>query len=360
MAITEPDPTVLTGGTARPVTTFRYDTAGQLLSRTDPVGATTSWTRDRLGRVIAETDPLGRTSTSTYDAGSQLVAVADPLGNQTQFVYDADGRQTQVTLPDPDGTGPLLSPTRQTTYDNLGRTIRTLDERQGETLFTYDLNSNLTSLRDPGGNTTSWVYDALDRQIRETNALGASRVWEYSARGELTSQIDRNGRQTKWAYDGLGRATTETWLTGTTVNNTLKYTWDSASRLTSATDTFSKYAYTYLATGQVATVTNAGTAGAPTVVLTNAYDFLGRRTELKASVGGAADFKTNFQYNARGEVTQVTQQQQGTTRLFTRRTGPCHPHGRSGRDTGRGDHHGPIRSSGPAHGVEAHPEHGRG
>ncbi|MFN8856129.1 MAG: Ig-like domain-containing protein, partial [Planctomycetaceae bacterium] len=208
VAITEPDPTVLTGGTARPVTTFRYDTAGQLLSRTDPVGATTSWTRDRLGRVIAETDPLGRTSTSTYDAGSQLVAVADPLGNQTQFVYDADGRQTQVTLPDPDGPGPLLSPTRQTTYDNLGRTIRTLDERQGETLFTYDLNSNLTSLRDPGGNTTSWIYDGLDRQIRETNALGASRVWEYSARGELTSQIDRNGRQTKWAYDGLGRATT--------------------------------------------------------------------------------------------------------------------------------------------------------
>ena len=170
-------------------------------------------------------------SSDLYDAASQVVAVDDPLGNRTQFVYDADGRQTQVTLPDPDGAGPLLSPTRQTTYDNLGRTIRTLDERQVETLFTYDLNSNLTSLRDPGGNTTSWVYDGLDRQVRETNALGASRLWEYNARGELTSQIDRNGRQTKWVYDGLGRATTETWLTGATVNNTLTYTWDSASQI---------------------------------------------------------------------------------------------------------------------------------
>ncbi|MFN9198506.1 MAG: hypothetical protein ACK5WR_10575, partial [Planctomycetaceae bacterium] len=243
--------------------------------------------------------------------------MADPLGNRTQFVYDADGRQTRVILPDPDGTGPLLSPTRQTSYDNLGRTIATTDERGGQTQFTYDLANNLTSLRDPGGNSTTWAYDALDRQTSETNPLGASTSWSYNARGELTSQTDRNGRVTNWAYDGLGRLLTETWLAGTTAVNTLTYAWNTASRLSTATDKFSKYSYTYLATGEVATVSNSGTTGAPVVVLTNSYDLLGRRTESKATVGGAADFKTNTQYNTRGEVTQITQQQQATTRLVT-------------------------------------------
>ncbi|MFN9374897.1 MAG: hypothetical protein ACK6D3_23675, partial [Planctomycetaceae bacterium] len=121
-----------------------------VISRRNRLSTTTG-----LGRVVATTDPLGRVSTASYDAGSQLVAVAVPLGNRTQFVYDADGRQTQVILPDPDGTGPLLAPTRQTRYDNLGRTIQTTDERGGQTQFTYDLASNLTSLRDPGGNSTS-------------------------------------------------------------------------------------------------------------------------------------------------------------------------------------------------------------
>ncbi len=60
--------------------------------------------------------------------------------------------------------------------------------------------------------------------------------------------------------------------------------------------------------------TSSGT-GASTVVLTNGYDQLGQWTESQATVGGATDFKTNDQYNAPGEVTQITQQQQVTTRL---------------------------------------------
>ena len=63
--------------------------------------------------------------------------------------------------------------------------------------------------------------------------------------------------------------------------------------------------------------TSSGT-GASKVVLTNRYDQLGQWTESQATVGGATDFKTNDQYNAPGEVTQITQitqQQQVTTRL---------------------------------------------
>ena len=314
--ITETGAAPVAGGAAatRPVTTFRYDAAGRLVLQTDPIGATTNWTRDRLGRVTVTTDPIGRESTSTYDAGSQLVAATDPLGNRTQFVYDADGRRTAVILPDPDGAGPALSAIRQAVFDGLGRTTQTIDERGGQTQFAYDPTGNLTSLRDPGGNTTTWTYDAMDRQLSETNPLGASRLWGYNARGELTSQTDRNGRQTEWKYDGLGRMTSETWFAGATAVNTLTYTWNTASRLFTAGDQFSKYTYTYLATGQVATVTNSGTPGVPVVLLTNAYDLLGRRTEIKATVGGANDFRTNYQYNARGDVTQITQQQQATTR----------------------------------------------
>ena len=87
--------------------------------------------------------------------------------------------------------------------------------------------------------------------------------------------------------------------------------------MSTASDQFSKSSYTYLATGEVATVPNFGTAGAPRVDLTNTYDLLGRRTRVAASVEGTADFQNDYLYTLRGEMTQVIQQQQTATRTVT-------------------------------------------
>ena len=77
---------------------------------------------------------------------------------------------------------------------------------------------------------------------------------------------------------------------------TLQYTYDVGSRMTVAQDPLSRYSYVYNQNDQVTMVTS-GNVGAAAVVLDSVYDLLGRRTELKATVAGKADFRNTSQYD---------------------------------------------------------------
>ncbi|MFN5297236.1 MAG: Ig-like domain-containing protein, partial [Planctomycetaceae bacterium] len=296
ITLTQPDPDT-TGPLVAPVTRWSYDAAGQMVSRVNPLGHVATWQYDPLGRTTAQTDEVGRTMAWEYDVASQLVRQTDPLGNSLHFLYDAEGREVQVTLPDPDPLDALPAPSRQTHYDLLGRVIGQTDERGGLTEFTYDLQDNLRQLTDPAGNSTRFEYDRLDRQIAEVNPLGQSRTWSYNARGNLLAYVDRNGRRTQWAYDPLGRTASEQWLAGESLVYTLQYTYDVGSRVTVAQDPLSRYSYVYNQNDQITKVTS-GNVGAAAVVLDSVYDLLGRRTELKATVAGKADFRNTYQYDA--------------------------------------------------------------
>ncbi|MCC7084413.1 MAG: RHS repeat protein, partial [Pirellulales bacterium] len=81
----------------------------------------------------------------------------------------------------------------------------------GVTTYTYDAASQLTSLTDPVGNTTSWVYDGLGRTLEENNELNGTRYYQYDAVGNVTRTIDRDGRITRYQYDHLNRQTKEIW-----------------------------------------------------------------------------------------------------------------------------------------------------
>ena len=83
-------------------------------------------------------------------------------------------------------------------------------------------------------------------------------------------------------------------MPGGTATYTAAYVYDAASRLTSASENYSAYAYAYNANDQVTQVDNNGTTGIPHVVLADGYDNLGRRTSLSATVAGTADFLANF------------------------------------------------------------------
>ncbi|MFM8583809.1 MAG: RHS repeat-associated core domain-containing protein, partial [Planctomycetaceae bacterium] len=131
-------------------------------------------------------------------------------------------------------------------------------------------------------------------------------------RGNVLAYVDRNGRRTQWAYDPLGRTASEQWLTGETLAYTLQYTYDVGSRVTVAQDPVSRYSYVYNQNDQVTKVTSAN-AGAAAVVLDSVYDLLGRRTELKATVAGKADFRNTYQYDSLSRMTQVAQQAQVST-----------------------------------------------
>jgi len=291
VSTTQPDPDG-SGPLSSPVTTYAYDNLGRLTSVTDPSGGTTSYEYDVRSRRTSLTDAMGNTTSFSFDAVGNLTSVTDPLGNVTTYAYD-----------------------------NLNRRTSTTDANGGVTSFSYDILGNLTGLTDPVGNTTTFAFDGLSRLTGETNALGDSRSYSYDAAGNVTARTDRLGRTIELTYDNLSRRIEERWIDsdGTTVVNTIDLGHDAADRLTTVSDGVSAYSLSYDALGRLTGVDNAGTPGAPNVVLSAAYDAAGRRTQLSATIDGTADFLNTYQFDNLGRVTRVEQTGQGGNAVAEKR-----------------------------------------
>lgn len=96
------------GPLAALVTTYVYDTRGNLVEQTLRDGSVKQWTYDLTTNEIATyIDQLGNTWTFTYDAVGNRLTETDPLGNVTSYTYNAKGLVTSVSI-DPDGQGPLV------------------------------------------------------------------------------------------------------------------------------------------------------------------------------------------------------------------------------------------------------------
>src|SRR5262249_53970214 len=129
-------------------------------------------------------------------------------------------------------------------------------------------------------------------------------TYAYDADGELIAKTDGNRQIVTYTYDGFGRQVSEAWQ-GTPEVITTAYNTD--GQVTSITDPSSAIAYTYDGQGRVKTVDNAGTPGAPHVVLTYAYDPAGNVVSLTDSVGGVTEGVSLSSYDAAGQLIKVVQ-----------------------------------------------------
>lgn len=68
-----------------------------MLSKTTPMGFTTTYTYDGDNNIASVTDANGATTTYTYDAADRVSTVTDALGGTTSYTYDAVGNQSTVT-----------------------------------------------------------------------------------------------------------------------------------------------------------------------------------------------------------------------------------------------------------------------
>jgi RHS repeat-associated protein len=91
------------------VTTYKYDSYGDLTSVTDPLERTTKYEYDSYGDRIAEIDPEGDKRTWAYNKDSQEISMVSPRGNvgggdpagfTTTIERDAQGRPVLVTEPE--------------------------------------------------------------------------------------------------------------------------------------------------------------------------------------------------------------------------------------------------------------------
>ena len=277
-----------------------YDALGRVQSRQFDDGTTETFVRDERGRLVSKTDRYGRTTARTYGPRGQVLSKTNADGETTQFTYDHNANLLSVTNP--------LNETTQYSYDALNRLELLTSADQTITSYTYDANGNRTTVTDPLLNTTTFTYDSMNRVTTSTNETGATRSFEYDIAGNLTRSVDPNGDVREFAYDTRGRVTTETWLDGGAEIYVAQFGYDLENQLVSAADDFSAYAIGYDGDGRMTSLDNLGTPDVPHVVLSQSLDTAGRRLSVNATVDGIADLQNSYQYDTRGNMSQIIQQ----------------------------------------------------
>ena len=306
-----------------------YDASGNLLTRTDELGHTTTYTYDGNGNVLSISQPDGNgntaTTTYTYNGFNEVLTVTDPLGNVTTNAYDSHGNLTSVTSPKPNSTtaasvtqfaydskGQLIQITdplnniTSLTYTPVGLIATIKDAQNNVTTYGYDTHGNRTSVTDALSHQTTFGYDTGDRltTITYPDANSTTTTFTYDHRGRRTSVTDQNAKITTYTYDDADRLTS----VKDAANNTTTYGYDTEDNLTTITDAKGhSTAFTYDAFGRV-TNTNFPS----TLSETYAYDAIGNllsKTDRKGQtiqyVYDALNRLTKKQYPNSTEVDYV-------------------------------------------------------
>ncbi len=213
-----------TDARGNPLPTAVYDTNGRLISATDALNQTTSYSYDLVnnittttfpdtgvqtvqydsyGMVLSTTDPLQHTTINTYDSSHNLASTTDPLGHTWTYTNDANGNQLSKTYPK---TATSVSTTSYTVYNQYSEPTGTKDELGNVTAYAYDANFNPQFIIDNLNGTptvkASFAFNpdgtmqagAIGYDITQTP--GMATTYTYDAYGNMLSKTDALGRTT--------------------------------------------------------------------------------------------------------------------------------------------------------------------
>jgi len=233
------------------MTTFTYDARGNLQTQTDANSNLTKYQYDAFGELTQVTDALNQTTFLSYDNFGNVVSIKDPLGNATSLQFDANGRLI--------ATKDALGRSTQINYDNANRIISQKNPQGGVTSFGYDQVGNLLSVTDPRGNKTSFAYDTMNGLLGRTDPQGRSDSRSFDLNENLVQFKDRRGQTSTFAFDTANRLVGETYQDG----NVVARTYDANNRLSSVVDSASgTFGFDYdLAGRMTGSVTPFGSIG---------------------------------------------------------------------------------------------------
>ena len=260
--------------------TFTYDGGQRVLSVTaQAAGGVTIYTYTGAGKLESVTDPDGAARTFTYSADyGRLVRITDSLGNSIASGYDTQGNRIETGNYSPLGTRTFW---KRYSYQHPtipGKLYREVNADDTYTEYGYDSALNLSSVKDPKGNTTTYGYDRLSRLTTVTRPGSVTTRYAYNRHDDLTSVTDAESHVTSYAYDDMGRLVSTTSPdTGTT-----SYAYDEAGSLLAKTD-------------------------AKGITTTYAYDALGRITAIHFP-DSSQDITYGYDLaaNGKGKLTQMT------------------------------------------------------
>ena len=310
----------VSGGSAGYSTTeYAYDTQNRLVSTTDPLDQTESYTYDsKSGRMLTKTDRNDVVTTYTYDNLGRETRREAATGDYVATTYTLTGQKASES----NGTV-----TTAYTYDDLGRLTA---EVTGDAVKTYSYNLGgartafAAAVDGASQISLAYTYDAMNRLSTVSgNSMSAS--YGYTDNGNLNYVQYGNGLREEYAYNkanlltGLVNELDNTVLSqygytytldGQQVqktepeNKVTAYTYDGHGRLTDETVTLNSvlqqsYAYTYDAFGNRTGLEATGTDAYETAYT---YDANNRLQEETKTTGGLTEIATYY-YDANGNET---------------------------------------------------------
>jgi RHS repeat-associated protein len=239
-------------------TTWTYDKTHDVLTQELPGGEKTTYTRNSAGEVEKESRPApGETTQETkyvYGTHGELESMTNPLGQTWKYEYDAHGDRTGETDPEgnkrtwefnedsqviamvsPRGNAKGAEPSKYTTKierDAQGRPLKITDPLGHTTKYTYDGDGNVETITDGNSNKTKYTYNADNELTKTEEPNGAVSETGYDGAGQVTSRTDGNKHMWKYVRNAVEEVTEEI---NPRERKTVKE-YDKAGNLTKITD----------------------------------------------------------------------------------------------------------------------------
>jgi len=210
---------------------YSYDSKGYLISRTDPNGNITTYTRDARGLELTRTEAsetlLARTITTIWHPTRHLPLNIIERERTTTFTYDEKGNLLRKVIESGN-----QSKTWSYTYNNKSQVLTVIDQRGKMSAYTYNDKGGVATITNPLGQVTRInSYDAKGYPLSITDPNGLITTLAYDARGRITSLIQES-EVTSFTYDKVGNLTKIQLPDGSRT----AFIYDSAHRLTAITD----------------------------------------------------------------------------------------------------------------------------
>jgi YD repeat-containing protein len=165
---------------------------------------------DAVGNLSTKKDFNGKTTTYTYDTLNRLLRkIPDASLNQTTIVFTYNPTGTRASMLDASGT------TTYSSYDNRDR-LKTKVTPEGTVNYTYDAHGNLLTITSSNTNGASmtYTYDVLNRLKTATDNQVAAHggptgptQYSYDPAGNLSGYAYSTTLQTGNVFDPLNRLT---------------------------------------------------------------------------------------------------------------------------------------------------------
>ena len=252
---------------------YTYDTIGNLVTVTNPMGYSVHYGYGKDNRINRFTDEAGYSTLISYNSDGQVYRVKTDLTDKS-IRYDKASNQTVIIdYMDTNSSGHNQFTTYR--WDNRGRVIEKTGNCCGYTSkLTYDNHNNIIRKEDANGNATTYTYDSTGNMLSMTDPMGYTERFTYEPLyNNPTSYTDKLGRQYTFIYDAQGNPSAVNGPMGSSI----QLTNDVHGQLLSQTDAL----------------------GAVTSYI---YDQYGNPLSVTNALGNT----TSFQYNEYGEAVRTT------------------------------------------------------